>query len=381
MSSAQAATGSTQRVVGVERFRSVDLFRGANIAAMILVNSEFAPAQSYSELVHAAWNGWTFADTIFPCFLFIVGVSLVFSTSSRLARGGQRTDVLGHVLRRSALIFIVGLVIDYLRFPTHEFPFVGLLAHIQLSGVLQKIAICYLVASLIYVCVGLRGVIGGIVFFNLLYLYLLYFYPVPGCGPGSLVLSCNFPGYLDAKLLDGFRSDSVPFDGDGVGAILPAVTSVLFGALAGRFLLQHSIRRTRILSLLSGGLALIIVGELLATQIPINKLLWTPSFAILMAGLASVGLAVLIWLIDGRPQLSSSRPLEILGRNAIAAYVLSRFLVNVPKVHVAGKSLYADGLARLATPPNASLLFAMVVLAAVFSVIWLMDRRGWHLKF
>jgi predicted acyltransferase len=98
-------------------------------------------------------------------------------------------------------------------------------AHLQLTGVLQKIAVCYLVAFHIYVWTGLRGVIVGILGLNLLYLGLLYFYPVPGCGPGSLAVSCNFPGYLDATVLDGFRWNSTAFDPDGVGTILPAITS------------------------------------------------------------------------------------------------------------------------------------------------------------
>jgi predicted acyltransferase len=197
---------------------------------MILVNAQFSHEESYRQLAHAAWNGWTFADTIFPCFLFIVGVSLTLSTASRVARGEDRTRLLGHALRRSLLIFGCGVVINYLRIPSREFPFVGFQAHLQLTGVLQKIAVCYLVAFHIYLWTGLRGVIVGIIGVNLLYLGLLYFYPVPGCGPGSLAVSCNFPGYLDEIVLDGFRWHSTAFDPDGVGAILPAITSVLYGA-------------------------------------------------------------------------------------------------------------------------------------------------------
>lgn len=119
-----------------------------------------------------------------------------------------------------------------MRVPSHEFPFVGFQSHLQLTGPLQKIAVCYLVAFHIYLWTGLRGVIVGIIGLNLLYLGLLYFYPVPECGPGSLAVSCNFPGYLDEIVIDGFRWNSTAFDPDGVGAILPAITSVLFGVLA-----------------------------------------------------------------------------------------------------------------------------------------------------
>jgi predicted acyltransferase len=378
MSSPPAASSSLSPAS--PRLKSVDVFRGATIAAMILVNGQFSHEESYHQLAHAAWNGWTFADTIFPCLLFIVGVSLTLSTASRMARGEDRTHLLGHTLRRSLLIFGCGVAIDYVRVPVREFPFVGLEAHLQLTGVLQKIAVCYLVAFHIYVWTGLRGVIVGILGLNLLYLGLLYFYPVPGCGPGSLAVSCNFPGYLDEIVLDGFRWNSTAFDPDGVGTILPAITSVLFGVLAGQLLLSERPPPQRFLRLLGGGIVLIAAGELLSTWVPINKQLWTTSFAVFTAGLAATGLACCIWLVDGRPLRRWFRPLEIFGLNAIAAYLISRLVANVPRVHVMGKSLYTDVLAQVAGGPNASLLFAMVLLAAVYLTVWLMHRRGWYLK-
>src|SRR5215470_20280219 len=126
------------------RLKSIDVLRGATIVAMILVNAQFSREDSYRQLAHAAWNGWTFADTIYPCFLFIVGVSLTLSTASRVARGENRTSLLGHALLRSLLIFGCGVVIEYLRVPSHEFPFVGFQDHLQLTGALQRIAVCYL---------------------------------------------------------------------------------------------------------------------------------------------------------------------------------------------------------------------------------------------
>jgi len=372
---------STSLIPASRRLKSVDVLRGVTIAAMILVNAQFSNEESYRQLAHAAWNGWTFADTIYPCFLFIVGVSLTLSTASRVARGEDRTRLLWHALRRSLLIFGCGVVIDYLRFPYREFPFVAFQDHLQLTGALQKIAVCYLIAFHIYLWTGLRGVVVGIFGLNLLYLGLLYFYPVPGCGPGSLTVSCNFPGYLDEIVIDGFRWNSTAFDPDGVGAILPAITSVLFGVLAGELLQSKRDPRQKLLRLLGWGIVLIASGELLAIWIPINKQLWTTSFAVFMAGLAATGLACAIWLVDGRPLQRWFRPLEILGLNAVAAYLISRLVANVPRVPVMGKSLYTDVLAHAASPPNASLLFAMVVLAAVYLAVWLMDRRSWYLKF
>jgi predicted acyltransferase len=377
MSSSSAASS----LASSPRLKSIDVFRGATIAAMVLVNSQFSHEVSYRQLAHAAWNGWTFADTIFPGFLFIVGVSLVLSTALRMARGENCARLLAHAVRRSLLIFACGLLIDYLRIPSEEFPFVGVEAHLQLTGVLQKIAVCYLAAFLIYLWAGSRGVIVGIIGLNLLYLGLLYYFPVPGCGPGSLAASCNFPGHLDEIVLDGFRGNSTAFDPDGLGTLLPAISSVLFGVLTGQLLMQSERPpQQRLLQLLAGGLILIAAGELLSMWVPINKQLWTPSFALLMAGLAATGLACTVWLVGDRPLRAWFRPLEVLGRNAIAAYLISRLVMNVPRVHVMGKSLYNDVLVHAASPPGASLLYAMAVLAAVYVAVWIMDRRDWHLK-
>jgi predicted acyltransferase len=363
------------------RLASLDVFRGVVITAMILVNGEYSHATSYRPLAHAAWNGWTCADVIFPAFLFLVGVSLTYSMAARRARGQDTTRLAWHALRRSVLLFAVGVAIDNLRVPAHVFPFVGLEDHLQLTGVLQKIAACDLVASLIYLYAGLRGVVVGAVALNVIHSILLYAYPVPGCGPGILTVACNFPGYLDETALHGLRWNGPGFDPDGLGTILPATTSVLLGILAGHVLRGEARLPYRLARLLGGAVPLIVAAELLAAWIPINKQLWTTSFALLTAGLAAMGLVLCVVLVDGSPRRAWSRPLEILGRNAIAAYLASRILVNVIRVHIRGRSLYGDVLARLASPRNASLLFATVVVAAVFCVVLPMDRKGWRLKF
>jgi predicted acyltransferase len=380
--STSAPGGASSSPPASARLKSVDVFRGATIVAMILVNSQFSHELSYPQFVHAAWNGLTFADTIFPSFLFIVGVSLTLSTATRVARAEERNHLFRHALQRSLLIFACGVAIDYLRIPSHEFPFIAFQDHIQLSGVLQKIAVCYLAAFLIYLWSGLRGAVLGIIALNLIYLGLLYFYPVPGCGAGSLAVNCNFPGYLDEVVLDGFRWNSTAFDPDGLGAILPAITSVLFGVLAGQFLhRERKPQQHRLFQLVGGGIILIAAGELLAIWVPINKQLWTPSFAVLTSGLAATALACTIWLVEDRSFGRWFRPLEIFGLNPIAAYLISRLVANLPRVHIMGQSLYADILAPMANPPNASLLFAIVILFVVYLVVWFMNRRGWYMKF
>jgi predicted acyltransferase len=354
--------------------------RGLTITAMILVNAQYSHDDSYHELLHADWNGLTFADTIFPAFLFLVGVSLTFSVAARLARGEGRRRIAVHVLRRSLLLFAIGLAIDYLRIPVHDFPYVGLQPHLQLTGVLQKIAACDLLASLVYLGAGLRGVVIAAVLFNVVHALLLYGYPVPGCGPGVLTVDCNFPGYLDELLLHGHRWNSTAFDPDGLGAILPATSSVLFGILAGHAIRGDASPRRRLARLLGGGIALIAAGALLAAWIPLNKQLWTSSFAVLTAGFAATGLAACIALVDWPPPARWYQALATFGRNAIAAYLASRVLANVMRVHAYGESLHDNVLAAICSPANASLLFAVLVVAAVYGTVLLLDRMGWRLK-
>lgn len=362
------------------RLRSLDVFRGATIAAMVLVNAQFSHEVGYRQFWHSDWEGWTFADTIAPCFLFIVGMSLTLSSRSRALRGEDQARTIKRAIWRALLILACGIAIENLQFPVHEFPFIAFTDHLQLSGTLQKIALCYLIAFLIYWRSGWRGAVVAIIAINLLHLAFLYHYPVPGCGPGSLVKTCSFPGYLDDLLLGPFRSLGPRFDGDGLASVIPATGTVLFGTLAGALWQTSLPRRTRLVYLLAAGVFLICVGELSSEFIPINKYFWTTSFSLLMAGLSATGLAIVIWLVEGRPLLSWLRPFEILGLNAITAYVVARFLENVPRIHVMGMSLYADVLERLASPANASLLFAALVLVVTYFIVWSMDRQGWKVK-
>ncbi len=364
-----------------QRLRSIDVFRGATIAAMVLVNAQFSPVDAFPQFVHADWNGWTFADSIFPCFLFMVGLSMTLSTADRVARGEDRGQVLAHAARRAMLLFGCGVFIDALRLPMHEFPYVGFQHHLQLTGVLQKIAVCYLAAFLTLLWGEWRSVMAGIVGLNLVYLGLIYLYPVPGCGPGVLTPQCNFPGYVDRTLIGSFLSIDPRQDADGLGAIFPAISTVLFGTLAGRVIRQVPQTDRRARMLLSGGIALLLLGLILdALVVPINKVIWTTSYAVFFAGFAAVCLATWAWLVDVRQLGSWFRPIEILGRNAVAAYLISRPITNFAKVHVHGKALH-DVLATSFDPARASMACALVVLVLVYAVIWSMHRIGWYLKF
>lgn len=349
---------------------------------MILVNSPGSREDTYAPLLHAVWNGWTFADTIFPFFLWVVGVALTLSTAARVDRGEDRNSLLRHAVRRSLLLFCCGLFLEVFVFPARAFPYFAFVPNFQLTGVLQKIAVCYLVAFLIFLWTSWRGVLLGAVSLNLAYLGLMWYYPVPGCGAGVWTVECNFAGYLDNVLLKGHMWGAVGMqDPDGLGSILPAISTVLLGVLAGYVVRQQLTPQQRTVRLAGMGCGLIAVGSLLALWIPINKILWTTSYAVLMAGLASLCFAIWYWVVDVREWARWFKPLEIYGLNAVAAYMVSRLGANVPKVHFFGKSFYTDVCLAIASPVNASLIFAVANVAGVYAVVWWMYRRRWFLKF
>jgi predicted acyltransferase len=306
-------------------------------------------------------------------------VSLTLSGAARRDAGADRSSLVRHALRRSFLLYLCGVFIDLLVFPYRHLPFFAFRDHLQLTGVLQKIAVCYLVAFLIDLWWGWRGVVAGIVGLNLLYLGLLFLYPVPGCGPGVLTPECSFASFVNERLLKGYTWGDT-YDPDGLGAVLPAITSVLFGVLAGLVFRSVPEPRPRIAKLVTAGLVLVLAGQALAIWVPLNKPLWTPSYAMFMAGFAALTLAAWYLLADVRGWRQVFSPFKVLGMNAVVAYLISRPADHVLRVHVFGRSLYTDVLRRLANPPTASLLFAMLVLMTVYSVVWVMYRQRWFLK-
>jgi predicted acyltransferase len=349
---------------------------------MILVNNPGSRQDTYAPLLHSDWNGATFADTIFPAFLWIIGVALTLSTSARVDRGEGRGSLLIRAVRRSLLLFCCGVFLEMIVFPVRTFPYVAIDYRVQLTGVLQMIAVCYIFSFLIFAWKGWRGAILGVVILNLIYLGMMLYFPVPGCGSGPWTPECNFAGYLNRLLLSGYMWGVVgKQDPCGLGNILPAISTVLLGVLAGHIVLQALRPGQRTLRLLGLGSGWVVTGLLLSNWIPINKILWTTSYAILMAGASALCFAVLYWLADVQGFARWFKPLEIFGMNAVAAYIVSRVGINVPKVHFFGKTFYADVCQQIAGPANASLIYACAHVVAVYLVVWLMFRRRWFFRF
>ena len=367
---------------------SLDVFRGATIAGMILVNDPGSWGHIYPPLEHAEWNGWTPTDLIFPFFLFIVGVSLTMSFASRIARGVTRGALVIHVVRRSALIFALGLFLN--GFPDFD------LSSIRIMGVLQRIALCYLVAGLLYlltferetetggpvhVRANLRVMAAVAVALLVGYWALMMFVPVPGYGAGHLGKEDNLGAYVDRTLMPGHLwAESVTWDPEGFLSTMPAIASLLIGILAGEWLRSDRRAGRKTLGLAAAGLALLIVGRLLHPYFPINKNLWTSSFVLFTGGFAMLALAACYWLVDVRAWRKWTAPFLVFGMNAILAYALAAlvsevstdFDFNTANGHETTLHgwIYDKFFIPHASPVNASLAFALFFTFVIFLLLW-----------
>jgi predicted acyltransferase len=338
------------------------------MAAMIVVNNQDSD-RAYWPLRHAAWNGCTPTDLIFPFFLFIVGVSLVLSFQARLQRGESRRSLVLHALRRSALLFLIGLALNgmaSLQPATWRIP-----------GVLQRIAIVYCVAAVITLYSGTRTRIALIAVFTLGYWAIMRYVPVPGHGvPGvdipMLHPDYNLAAYLDRKLMLGHLWEKTR-DPEGILSTIPAIATALCGVLCGQWLQTGKTNLRKFNGMLAFGVAGVIAGNIWNLWFPINKNLWTSSYVLFTAGSALICLAAIYWIGDIELHRGRwARPFLVLGSNPITAYVLSQLI---------GGWLGWGGLCSFrrvadASPALASLLHSFVVLGLAFMPLsWLYHKK------
>jgi predicted acyltransferase len=344
------------------RLLSLDLFRGATIAAMILVNNAGDEASSYWPLRHAEWNGWTPTDLIFPFFLFIVGVAMAFSFQARLQRGATRSVLLGHVLWRAVALFAIGMFLN-------GFPDEYHLDHWRVYGVLQRIALCYLLAAILELWTTTRT--QALVALSCLtgYWLLMRYVSVPGFGLPTHDIPLvdpdrNLVAWLDRKLLMGHLYEGTR-DPEGLLSTIPALATCLAGLLTGKWLRRATTARQKTFGLLAAGIAFVFLGKVMNLWFPINKKLWTSSFVVFTAGAALLVLALFYWLADARNRRGPwTRPLLVFGSNAILAYFFAEVVAHLlSRMRVQGISLeeliYSHSFAHLAHGPKASLLYAV----------------------
>jgi predicted acyltransferase len=361
-----------------QRLTSLDVFRGLTMAGMVIVNNPGTWDAMYWPLEHADWHGWTPTDLIFPFFLFIVGVSMALSDQTRSAPWWR-------IVRRAAVLVGLGLFLA-------GFPFFNP-AHWRIPGILQRIGLCYLAAALVYRGMQSRDpgddwkrpayAVSAVV------VAILVSYWIVLVRFGDLTPEGNVGAQIDRALMSGhlYRPR---WDPEGLLSSVPAAATTLVGVVTGLWLRSSAAMGRKVLGLARAGLVLFVAGQLWHVWFPINKQLWTSSYVLLTAGAALITLAACVQLIEVRGVRAWSRPFVILGRNAIALFVLSGLvgklliILKVPQPDGQGASLqwviYERGFAWMAAPKNASLIYSLVFLVLIYSVCYLLYRRQIFLR-
>lgn len=396
------------------RLQSLDVFRGLTVAGMLLVNNPGDMQHVFAPLRHSVWNGWTPADLVFPCFLIVIGITTQLSLTRRRDRGESDATLRRAIVRRAGMIFGLGVLLN--AFPFFENRAVAgpawlwaplghmaaRLAHLRLLGVLQRIAIAYLIASLIARKSSTRTVALWAAALLVGYWGVMTLVPVPGEGAlGARLL--DDPGrtlsaWFDRTTLDWSRwglgwhlwDASVPYDPEGLLSTVPAIGTVLFGVLVGRWLQSPRTLTDRLSALSAVGALAMVGGAIWSWTFPINKPIWTSSYALFTAGLACLALSSVSWLAEVRRCTRWLTPFLVFGTNPILAYVGSELLASVLrssiKWKIDGKRLGTDmavvrGLEALGLEAHlASLCWALLYVGLWYGLLYRLHRRGIFLR-
>ncbi len=373
-----------------KRYLAVDVLRGLTLMFMIMVNNN-GGEQAFGAMKHAAWNGFTPTDLVFPTFLFLVGASIVFSTESRLARGVTRASLFAHTVRRAVIIFLLGLVVNsfpFFRFSTMRF-----------YGVLPRIALCYLVIAMLYIFARrpdgtptVADKIGLLVACLLGYYISMRFVPVPGFGmPGHdiplLDKDGNLTAWLDRQIFSAKHLYERTRDPEGLLSTIPAFGTTLIGLLTGLFLRTSKQADSRkALSLGIAGLSGVLLGFVWNPWFPINKKLWTSSFVLYAAGWSLLALAIFWFLVQVRGWRRGTGALLVFGTNAITAYVVSElfgpglsYVMVAPHVNV-WLWIYNRIAAVISSPPFAALAYSTFYMLLCWLIVLPLYRKKIFIK-
>lgn len=296
------------------RLASLDVFRGVTVILMIIANSS-SLMPGYACFRHVEWNGCSLADLVFPFFIFIVGMSTVFSLSSKKNQGMPKKSLLVIIVRRAVILFGIGLFLN-------AFPYTTEWANLRLMGVLQRIAICYLVAAYCYLYMSMRTQLVLVLVILVGYWALLTQVFVPGHGPNQLTPEGNFAGYIDGLLMSSGHLFHHEFDPEGLFSSVSAIATALFGNLTAMFWLspRKSTAKMPIITLV--GVLLSLSGWVWGLSFPINKSLWTGSYVLWSAGLGVLLFALIECLVNIKCRFKWFALFELFGVNALAAFVL-----------------------------------------------------------
>jgi len=350
-----------------QRLLALDLFRGLTIILMIMVNSP----NTYGEFSHAYWDGVTFADFIFPFFLIIVGVAIAIGFRPAERSSEQLSALRLKVLRRTVIMFGLGLVVNlmYLKF-----------SDVRLLGVLQRIALVYMACCFLALHCSSKRLVQVMAGILLSYWALILLVPAPGLPAGQLERGANLINWFDSAWLPGklWRGS---WDPEGILSTWPAIASGLFGVLMGRLVLRFKQDLPQlVMSLFVLGFASFLLGSLWSLSFPLIKQIWSSSFVLVTSGMASMVLGLLIWYTDVRGYQYGTRIPLIFGANAIVAYVLHAALEKLLEVPLGGSSVH-DAYLQFAQQLgldkffSAALWIVAFLLLCYLPVWWLYKRK------
>ncbi len=381
-----------------QRFYSLDVFRGATVALMILVNNPGSWGHIYPPLEHAPWHGCTPTDLVFPFFLFAVGNAMAF-VMPKLEAAGEKTFWY-KIIKRTFLIFFIGLFLNW--FPFIKYDAAGNIVAkpfetLRIFGVLQRIALCYFFASVIVHYFKVRGAfIAGAI------LLLGYWFLCVVANPTDpFSLAGWFGTAIDKNILGEahmYKGEGVAFDPEGLMNTFAAIVQVIFGYLAGNYILQKGKTQEMLNGLFVAGALLIVTGLAWEMVFPINKKIWTSSYTIYTTGLALLTLSVMIYLIEFKNAKGAwSLFFDVFGKNALFIFVMSGVLPRLMglirikgAINAAGKQLYLSPFSWFyehvcksilpAEPRFGSLLYALLFIAMMWFFAWIMDKMKIYVR-
>ncbi len=389
------------------RLLSLDVFRGATVAGMLLVNNPGSWGAMYPPLAHAAWHGWTPTDLIFPFFLFIVGVTTHLSLGTRAERGEALGPLRRQIVRRGLLIFAIGLALNAFPFfwwgaidgvpaPTFWDRVVYRVEHLRVLGVLQRIGLAYLLGAMLAVGASLRQLVTALVVLLFGYWWAMTLLPVPGLATiGATVLdtpASTLAAWVDRLVLGDAHiyAGTKTYDPEGILATIPAAGTLLTGVLCGRWLASSRPLTERLLGMFVVGALAAALGSMWGWSFPVNKQLWTSSYVLLTAGLAALTLATTAYVTDVLGSTGWTRAFVIFGTNPIVAFVgsgvMTRLIVSILKLPTplgpvsVQAAVYRIFYASWLPPRDASLAFAITFVLTWLLLLTPLHRRGWFLK-
>jgi len=363
------------------RYQSLDVFRGMDVALMIIVNSLGSYDTAWSPLLHAEWDGFTLTDLVFPTFLFVVGNSMYFSLARYEGMGSGA--VLGKVAKRTAIIFVIGYLMYWFPFfdfnDSKELVFRPL-GETRIVGVLQRIALCYGIAAVIIHFGKTRGAF----VYSIL---ALISYPAILLLNGDLTMEGNIGTWIDRMILGEshmYHGEGIAFEPEGLLSTIPSVVNVLAGYLTASLISRKGSGYETIARLMVAGAVLLLAAQWLDLLLPINKKLWSSSYVLHTVGLDLLALPVIMYLIEVAGIRKWTPFFEVFGKNTLFIYLLSEVLVILMYWFPTEKgSLYQSIYSGIFQPAGdylGSFLFGLWVMLTCWTVGWILDKRRIYIK-